>query len=72
MSARKILRIALILIVLYLLWTRAAYLSHGVLIACIAVSVILVAALVFQVITSLRKPRKLRDDVPKHPLGLDS
>jgi hypothetical protein len=72
MSARKILRIVLILVVLYLLWTRAAFLSRGVLVACIAISSVLVAALVFQLVTSLRKPRNPRDEVPKHPLGLDS
>ena len=71
MSARKILRIVLILVVLFLLWTRAAYLSRGVLIACIIVSAVLVAAIIFQVMTGLRKPHKLRDDVPKRPLGLD-
>jgi hypothetical protein len=72
MQARKILRIVLILVVLYLLWTRAAYLSRGVLIACIFVSILLVGALAYQVWTQFHKPRNPRDDVPKHPLGLDS
>ena len=72
MSARKILRIVLILIVLFLLWTRAAFLSRGVLIACIFLSVLLIAAVIYQLVTSMRKPRKPVDDVPKHPLGLDS
>jgi hypothetical protein len=72
MSARKILRIVLILVVLYLLWTRAAYLSRGLLISCIVISIFLLGAVFYQLFTSMRKRPSPRDEVPKHPLGLDS
>jgi uncharacterized membrane protein len=71
MQFRKILRMVLGLVVLLLLWRRAAFLSGPWLKATIVLSVLLVLALIVQVVGMLRKPRNLRDEVPKHPLGLE-
>ena len=71
MPFRKILRMVLGLVVLLLLWRRAAFLSGPWLTATIILSVLLVLALIVQVVGMLRKPRNLRDQVPKHPLGLE-
>jgi RsiW-degrading membrane proteinase PrsW (M82 family) len=76
MSARKLLRLALSIVVLALLWMRIArqwrYESHWWLIGSVILSVLLLALVIYLLITSFRKPRNLRDEVPKHPLGLDS
>ena len=64
MSARKVLRIVLILVVLALLWMRG--LISLPLAVLLALLVMLLLAGVF------RKRRLPRDDVPKRPLGLDS
>jgi hypothetical protein len=68
MSPRKILRIVLIVIFLLLLWTRAGRLSRGWLIGATVLALLLVLGLVAGL---FRKPRSLRDEVPKHPLGLE-
>jgi hypothetical protein len=61
MSARKVLRIVLILVVLALLWMRGL------------ISLPLAALLVMPLLAGVFRKRRLpRDDVPKRPLGLDS
>jgi L-asparagine transporter-like permease len=64
MSPRKILRIVLLVVVLALLWMRG--LIRWPLAAVLLLLMILLLAGIF------RKRRLPRDEVPKHPLGLDS
>jgi membrane protein implicated in regulation of membrane protease activity len=64
MSPRKILRIVLVAVFLGLLWMRG--LINLTVAGLLLLLIILLLAGVF------RKPRRLRDEVPKHPLGLDS
>jgi RsiW-degrading membrane proteinase PrsW (M82 family) len=75
MSARKLLRLALSIVVLALLWMRIAhqwrYESHWWLIGSVVLSALLLALVIYLLATSFRKPRNLRDEVPKHPLGLE-
>lgn len=76
MSPRKLLRLALSIVVLTLLWLRIArqwrYESHWWLIGSLTLSALLLLLVIYLLITSFRKPRNLRDEVPKRPLGLDS
>ena len=76
MSTRKLLRLALSIVVLALLWMRIArqwrFESHWWLIGSVVLSALLLVLVIYLLVTSFRKPRNLRDDVPKHPLGLDS
>ena len=76
MSPRKLLRLALSIVILVLLWTRIArqwrYESHWWLVGSLTLSALLLLLVVFLLVSSFRKPRNLRDDVPKRPLGLDS
>jgi hypothetical protein len=73
---RKLLRLALSIFVLALLWMRIArqwrYESGWWMTGTLTLSVLLLALVIFLVISIFRKPRNLRDEVPKHPLGLDS
>jgi hypothetical protein len=64
MSPRKLLRIFLVVVVLALLWRR--HLINLPVAALVLLLVVILLAGLF------RKPRLPRDDVPKHPLGLDS
>lgn len=68
MSPRVILRIFLVVILLVLVWLRGAGLSRGALIGIIVLALLLALALVVQV---TKKPRNLKDEVPKRPLGLE-
>jgi RsiW-degrading membrane proteinase PrsW (M82 family) len=76
MSARKLLRLALSVVVLTLLWVRIArqwrYESHWWLAGTVTLSALLLLLVVFLVSSVFRKPRSPADDVPKRPLGLDS
>jgi hypothetical protein len=76
MSLRKLLRLALSVLILALLWMRIArqwrYESGWWLAGALTLSALLLLLVIFLVITSFRKPRDLRDDVPKKPLGLDT
>lgn len=76
MSARRILRIALSLIILAVLWMRVASewssRSSSWLIGAITLSVILLIVVVAELTGALRKRRRPQDEVPKRPLGLDS
>jgi len=67
MSLRKLLRIVLIAVILFLAWRRWGFSSTGRPIIIVAVVLLLLALLT----AGLRKPRNPRDEVPKRPLGLD-
>ena len=75
MSLRKLLRLALSVLVLTLLWVRIArqwrYESHWWLAGTVTLSILLLALVIYLVGSVFRKPRDLRDEVPKHPLGLE-
>jgi ABC-type phosphate transport system permease subunit len=75
MSARKLLRIVLSIVVLALLGLRLMqqwrYESRWWLAGTLTLAVLLLALLIYLVASAFRKPRKLRDEVPKHPLGLE-
>ena len=75
MSPRKLLRIVLSVVILALLWMRMArqwrFESRGWLVGSLTLSVLLLALVIYLVMTSFRKPRLPRDEVPKRPLGLD-
>lgn len=68
---RKYLRIALIVVLLALAWRHYSSVSAARL-TLIALGLLLLIAVIYQMANLLRKSRKLRDEVPKHPLGLDS
>jgi hypothetical protein len=73
---RRLLRIALALVALTFLWTRTSKQWHDLpalwLAGTIALSVILVLALVFEVSGLQQRWKRMRDEVPKKPLGLDA
>jgi hypothetical protein len=68
---RMLLRLVLIVVLLFVVWRRFAYVSSGRLIIAIAVCLLLLLGLILQQTGVLRKQRNLRDEVPKRPLGLD-
>lgn len=68
MSPRIILRIFLVVILLVLVWLRGAGLSRGALIGIVVLALLLALGLVVQL---TKKPRNLKDEVPKRPLGLE-
>jgi hypothetical protein len=74
-SPRKLLRIALSVIILVLLWMRVArqwrFESRGWLLGSLTLAALLLLLVVFLLASAFRKPRLPRDDVPKRPLGLD-
>ena len=74
MSARRILRIVLSLIILAVLWIRMAGEWHSRsaswLAGAIALSVILLLVVIAE-LTGVGQ-RRQRDEIPKKPLGLDS
>jgi hypothetical protein len=75
MSLRKLLRLVLSVVVLSLLWMRIArqwrYESHWWLAGSLTLSALLLLLVIFLIGSLFRKPRDLRDEVPKRPLGLD-
>jgi hypothetical protein len=75
MSLRKLLRLVLSVFVLTLVWVRIArqwrYESVRWLATTLTFSALLLLLVVFLVVSTFRKPRNPRDDVPKRPLGLD-
>jgi RsiW-degrading membrane proteinase PrsW (M82 family) len=75
MSARKLLRLVLSIVVLVLLWMRIArqwrYESHWWLAGTLTLSALLLLLVIFLIANMFRKPRSLRDEVPKRPLGLE-
>ncbi len=76
MSARRLLRIVLSLVILVLLWMRTArewrYQSGLWLTGALTLSAILLLVVIFEVSSAMRKRRRPADDVPKRPLGLDT
>ncbi len=76
MSLRMLLRLVLSVVILGLLWMRIArqwrYESHWWLAGSVMLAALLLLLVVFLISSVFRKPRDLRDDVPKRPLGLDS
>ncbi len=76
MSARRLLRIVLSLVILVVLWLRVAQEWHGRsgtwLAGAITLSVILLLVVIAELTGAQRKGRRQRDEVPKKPLGLDS
>jgi cell division protein FtsW (lipid II flippase) len=76
MSLRRILRIALSLLIIILLWIRTAREWHERpalwLAGSLALSVILLLVVIMEVTGAQRKWCKQRDEVPKRPLGLDT
>jgi hypothetical protein len=74
-SLRKLLRLALSVFILALLWVRIArqwrYESNWWLAGALTLSVLLALLVIFLLASVFRKPRLPRDEVPKHPLGLD-
>jgi hypothetical protein len=76
MSARRLLRIVLSLLIVAVVWLRAGREYHSRsgswLAGAITVSAILILVVIADVTGALQKSRKPRDEVPKRPLGLDS
>jgi hypothetical protein len=76
MSPRKLLRIVLSVVILVLLWMRVLrqwrYESRLWLVGSITLSLLLILVVSIELVGVVRKPRNLRDEVPKRPLGLDS
>lgn len=76
MSARRLLRIILSLIIIILVWSRAGREWHdrsGLWLAgSLALSVILLLVVIAEVTGVQQKWRRMRDEVPKKPLGLDT
>jgi hypothetical protein len=68
---RKYLRIVLVIVLLAMAWRHYSSVSTTRLIL-IGSGLLVLVAVIYQMATLLRKSRKLRDEVPKHPLGLDS
>jgi len=75
MSARRVLRILLSVVLLVWLWTRAWrewHLRSGLwIVGSITLTVVLVLVILFEVSGMRSSWRKMKDDVPKKPLGLD-
>ena len=76
MSPRRLLRIVLSIVIIILLWTRAGrewhdrsglWLAGGLLL-----SVTLLLVVIAEVTGMQQKWRRMRDQVPKKPLGLDT
>ena len=76
MSTRRLLRVVLALVALIFLWMRTAREWHdraGLWLAgSIALTVIIVLAIVFEVSGIQQRWKRMRDEVPKKPLGLDT
>jgi membrane protein YdbS with pleckstrin-like domain len=76
LSPRRILRIALSLVIIAVVWSRAAGnwrdLSGMWLAGSIILSLLLLVVVFVEVTGIEQKWRKQREQVPKKPLGLDS
>jgi len=74
--SRRLLRIIMALVALIFLWIRTSKELHdgaGLwLVGSIALTLIIVLALVFEVSGIQQKWKRMRDEVPKKPLGLDT
>jgi len=76
MSARRLLRIILSVVILVVLWTRTLkewhYRSTFWLAGVSALSLVLLLVVIAEVTGAQQKWRKQRDEVPEKPLGLDT
>jgi predicted lysophospholipase L1 biosynthesis ABC-type transport system permease subunit len=68
---RTYVRIVLVVALAALVWRRWTSMSTARMIV-IGLALLVLAAIIYQMASALRKSRKLRDEVPKNPLGLDS
>jgi membrane protein YdbS with pleckstrin-like domain len=68
MSARRLLRIALAIAVLIVLWTRF---GRDWFLGSLALTVILILVVIIELTGAQNKWRRMRDEVPKKPLGLE-
>ena len=75
MSARRILRIALSLVILVILWIRVgsewSSRSSSWIVGAVTLSVILVVVVIAELTGAVERKRRPQDEVPKKPLGLD-
>jgi hypothetical protein len=67
---RTYVRIVLVVALAALLWRRYSSVSTSRLII-VGLGALVLAAVIYQMAAALRKSRKLRDEVPKNPLGLE-
>ena len=76
MSARRLLRIVLSVVILAVVWIRVGKEWHGRsgpwLIGAVTISVILLLVVIAELAGVQQKWRRRRDEVPKKPLGLDT
>ena len=76
MSMRRLVRIVFSLVILILLWTRVGPQWHdrsGLwLFGMLTLSVVLLLVVIVEATGVQQKWRRLRDQVPKKPLGLDT
>lgn len=76
MSFRRLLRVVLSIVIICLLWYRAAREWHSQpvlwLVGSLTLSVILLLVVVMELTGARRRRHRERDQVPKHPLGLDT
>jgi hypothetical protein len=76
MSLRRLLRILLSLVIIILLWVRTAQEWHERpalwITGSLTLSIILLLVVIMELSGAARKRRRQRDEVPKHPLGLDT
>jgi uncharacterized membrane protein len=76
MSPRRLLRIVLSVLIIAVVWIRTLREWHerpaGWLLASLVISVILLLVILMEITAAKRGRRSQRDEVPKHPLGLDS
>ncbi len=75
MSARALLRVALSVIIIGLVWFRAIrgwrYESRWWLAGSLVLSVLLILVVVSELFGVRKKWSRMREDVPKRPLGLE-
>jgi hypothetical protein len=75
MSARRLLRIVLSLVIVAVVWIRAGSewqsRSGSWLAGAITLSVVLILVVIADITGARQKARRPRDEVPKRPLGLD-
>jgi len=76
MSARRLLRIVLSLVIVAVVWIRAGSewqsRSGSWLAGAITLSVVLILMVIADITGARQKSRRPRDEVPKRPLGLDT
>jgi hypothetical protein len=76
MSARRLLRIVLSLLIVAVVWIRTGREYHSRsgswLAGAITLSAILILVVIADITGALQKSRRPRDEVPKRPLGLDA